>query len=172
MEIRIDADVLYSCLKYGSKEEYVDCVRELLQNQVVLSMDEFIQHRYVTTLEHCINVSLRSYAICKRLSLDYRSAARGGILHDLFLYDWHTDKPYKGMHAFSHPLIALENACECFQLNDIERDIIRYHMWPLSKGFPKYKETFVVSCVDKYCATMESMKFRERYYKPVGTRSV
>lgn len=170
MEIRIDTDVLRSCLKYGSREEYVDCVRDLLCSEVVLAMDEFTQHRYVTTLEHCINVSLRSYVICKRFSLDYRAAARGGLLHDLFLYDWHTDKPYRGMHAFSHPLVALENASGCFALTDRERDIIRKHMWPLTPSFPRYPETLVVSCVDKYCASMESLKFREWLYRPVHAR--
>lgn len=170
MEITIQGLDLID-FKNGSRSEYEDCIADLLDNDTVCLMDTFMQHHNVTTLEHCINVSLRSYVICKKLNLDYRSAARGGLLHDLFLYDWHIDKPYKGMHAFSHPTIALENASECFELNDREREIIKKHMWPLTINPPKYRETFVVSCVDKYCATMESTKFRKELYRPVHSES-
>lgn len=144
-------------------ENYQECVCDLLENQTVCSMDRFIQHRTVTTLEHCIHVSYRSYKICKCLSLDYRSAARGALLHDLFLYDWHISKPYKGMHAFSHPGIALKNASACCCLNEREKDIIKKHMWPLTVSFPRYSESLIVSFVDKYCAVSELFRFKPKY---------
>ena len=36
--------------------------------------------------------------------LDAKSAARGGMLHDLFLYDWHTHARETGerLHGFTH----------------------------------------------------------------------
>jgi uncharacterized protein len=47
-------------------------------------------------------------------------------------------------------------------LNDIEKDIIEKHMWPLTLKLPKYKEAFIVSFVDKYCAFMESIRLNNR----------
>lgn len=164
MEYRSTA--LEKTLKFmpaGDLEGYCDCVSDLLGNETVCLMDKFVQHRYVTTLEHCLHVSVKSYEICRRLSLDYRSAARGALLHDLFLYDWHITKPYRGMHAFSHPGIALQNASACCSLNERERDIIKKHMWPLTLSIPRYKESMVVSFVDKYCALAECFRFRLSY---------
>lgn len=142
--------------------EYKKCVKDLIDNDAVQSMKKFVQHSDISCLEHCINVSYNSYLICKHLGLDYRSAARGGLLHDLFLYDWHITKPEKGLHAFTHPYAALKNANNYFKLNDKEKDIIQKHMWPLTLKFPKCKEAFIVSFVDKYCASMEVIRTNNR----------
>lgn len=138
-----------------SKEEYNKCIYELLQHEMVGSMENFIQHGDISCLDHSISVSYYSYIICRLLGFDYHSAARGGLLHDFFLYDWHGEKPYKGLHGFAHPNIALQNANQYFRLNELEKDIIQKHMWPLTIKLPKYKEAYVVSFVDKYCATLE-----------------
>jgi uncharacterized protein len=141
--------------------EYGVCVKDLIQNEIVRSMEEYIQHSNVTCLKHSMYVSYYSYLVCRFLRFDYWSAARGGLLHDLFLYDWHIIKPANGLHGFVHPRIALENARKHFLLNRIEKDIIEKHMWPLTFKFPRYKETFVVLIVDKYCAFMEIIKFTD-----------
>jgi uncharacterized protein len=88
------------------------------------------------------------------MKFDYLSAARGGMLHDFFLYDWHITK-HGGLHGFTHSAAALENADRLFCLNDLEKDIILKHMWPLTIRMPRYKESFVVLIIDKYCASME-----------------
>ncbi|MCX7715647.1 MAG: HD family phosphohydrolase [Clostridia bacterium] len=144
------------------EEEYERCVKDLIQHEMVLSMKNFIQHGDVNCLEHSICVSYNSYMICRKLKLDYRSAARGGLLHDFFLYDWHTEKPYKGLHGFIHPTVAFKNANMHFGLNDMEKDIILKHMWPLTIRLPKYRETVIVLLVDKYCAMMEIMNWSEQ----------
>ncbi len=142
--------------KIDLDNEYRQCIDDLLTNPIVLSIQNFVQHGNLSCLEHCINVSYKSYIICKYLNLNYRSAARGGLLHDLFLYDWHISKPQNGLHAFTHPTTALKNANMYFNLNDAEKDIIVKHMWPLTLKIPKYKESFIVSLVDKYCAFTET----------------
>lgn len=139
--------------------EYRQCVENLITSPVVLSMQNFVQHSNLSCFEHCVNVSCKSYIICKYLNFNYCFAARGGLLHDLFLYDWHISKPENGLHAFTHPALALKNANMYFNLNDVEKDIIVKHMWPLTLKLPKYKESFIISFVDKYCA------FTETFYK-------
>lgn len=149
---------------FKCENEYKKCVADLINSPVVLSMENFIQHSDMSCLEHCISVSYSSYLICRRLGLNYQAAARGGLLHDLFLYDWHVSKPEKGLHGFTHPLEALRNANKYFDLNDIEKDIIEKHMWPLTLKLPKYKEALIVSFVDKYCAFMETLKVHSGGY--------
>lgn len=159
----------------SSYEEYKKCISDLIQNELVWTMASFVQHSDITCLEHSIYVSYISFLICKRLDFDYSSAARGGLLHDFFLYDWHIKESHHGLHGLIHPYTALQNANKSFDLNDLEKDIIVKHMWPLTLKLPKYKEAFIVSFVDKYCAIMEIIKLgnrsviyrliRERYLK-------
>lgn len=146
----------------SSDGEYEKCICDLIQHEMVGTMENFIQHGDINCLEHSLYVSYSSFLICRRLGLDYRSAARGGLLHDFFLYDWHIAKPYRGPHGFIHPAVALKNANRHFTLNDREKDIIRKHMWPMTMRPPRYKETVVVLLVDKYCATMEIVNWSGR----------
>lgn len=144
------------------EKEFKECINGLISHPIIRSMRYYRHHGDVNCLEHSLYVSYISYKICKKLKLDYRSAARGGLLHDFYLYDWHIEKPYKGLHGFIHPDIALRNANKYFSLNSIEKDIIKKHMWPLTLKLPRYRETFVVLMVDKYCATMELIKLWSR----------
>jgi uncharacterized protein len=137
--------------------EYLGLVFDLISHRAVMAMADYTQHGSTSCLEHSLQVSYISYRICKKLGLDYRSGARGALLHDFFLYDWHRDKPYRGLHGFCHPKIALQNANRHFSLNQREQDIIKSHMWPLTLRPPKYKEAYVVMLVDKYCALGETL---------------
>lgn len=154
----------YIKINFASDNEYTKCIYDLISSPIVKSMNNFIQHSDISCFEHCINVSYHSYLICRRLGLNYQSTARGALLHDLFLYDWHIEKPENGLHGFIHPFIALRNANKYFDLNDIEKDIIEKHMWPLTLKFPKYKESAIVSFVDKYCTLMEIFKINNREF--------
>ena len=87
--------------------------------------------------------------------MNARSTARAGLLHDLFYYDWRDTKFDEGTHAFVHPRIACENAEKLTPLTDLERDIIVKHMWLATIAPPRYKESYVVTFVDKYCACAE-----------------
>ena len=145
--------------KSQSFGEYANCIDDLLQSEITGSMSSYTQHGSVTCLDHSLSVSYYSYLLCRLLRLDYRSAARGGLLHDLFLYSWHKSKLIGVMHTFTHPYTALTNATKLFALNKTEKDIIVKHMWPLTIRLPRFKESYVVSIVDKYCALLEIAKF-------------
>ncbi len=106
-------------------------------------------------MQHSINVAYYSYLVCKVFNFDYKSAARAGLLHDLFLYDWRVEKQPEGHHAYAHPRVALRTAQKIADLNKIEQDAIVKHMWPVTLRLPRYKESLVVSFVDKYCCCLE-----------------
>ena len=65
----------------------------------------------------------------------------------------------EGYHAFVHPKIALKNAVKLYELNEKEQDIIIKHMWPVTLAMPKYKETWIITLVDKYSAIQETREY-------------
>ena len=136
--------------------EFQNIISELIKNDTVQQMKNFRQHYNTSCYEHCYVASYYCYLICKKYNLDYISATRAAMLHDLFLYDWRIKNNRKGLHAFTHGKLACENACKLFDLNNKEKDIIIKHMWPVTIIFPKSIEGFVLTFVDKYCALSES----------------
>ena len=99
------------------------------------------------------------------LRIEEKSLVRGALLHDYFLYDWHTggDK----LHGLHHAARALENAEKDFDLGDIERDIIKRHMFPLNIRPPKYRESWIVCLADKICAANEFFAARRLLYDKI-----
>jgi uncharacterized membrane protein/HD superfamily phosphodiesterase len=140
------------------ENEFYDIIKDIYEHNEFLKLKEY-HHHNSSIYEHVMDVSYFSYRACKFLKLDYRSAARGGLLHDFFLYDWRhhdvPDLPEHKYHGVEHPKIALANSEKHFILNDIEKDSIIKHMWPLTLVPPKYKESFIVSFADKYLASKE-----------------
>ena len=93
---------------------------------------------------------------------------RGALLHDYFLYDWHNKEQSPGLHGFKHPYIALKNAEEDYDLNDIEKNIILRHMFPLVPIPPRCKEAWIVCVADKYCALGETVSGWLKKVLPIG----
>ena len=139
--------------------EFYECIRDIVSHPAVLEMKKYYQHCDTDCYEHCLDVAYNNYKICKKLGLDARSAARGGMLHDLFLYDWreHSKKTGDRLHAITHPITAYRNACKYFHLNKGEKEVITKHMWPVSVIPPRYPETYVICLTDKYCGSREIM---------------
>ncbi|GCF93508.1 hydrolase [Enterococcus florum] len=136
--------------------EYMSYIEDLLATDEVQKLANYTQHMNSTRLEHSISVSYKSYKLAKRFNGDARATARAGLLHDLFYYDWHTTKFDEGSHAYMHPRIAVKNAEKITELSELERDIIIKHMWGATITPPKYKEGYIVTMVDKYCAIKEA----------------
>lgn len=151
------------------EKEFYEIIGDIYEHEEFLKLKEHYHHNS-SIYEHVMDVSYFSYRTCKFLKLDYHSAARGALLHDFFLYDWRNhdapDLPENKFHGIEHPKIALANAEKHFTLNEIERDIVIKHMWPLTLVPPKYKESFIVSFADKYLASREFVnKFKETKIK-------
>lgn len=118
-------------------------IKDLLYHPAVQQMKDYPHHGRTNCYDHCRHVSYFNYKWCRALNLDCRSAARAGMLHDLFLYDWHTHGKETGekLHGLTHPAAAFENARKYFKLNHMERDIILNHMWPVTLlHFPRTRE--------------------------------
>lgn len=151
-------------LTLQEREFFTECVNEMLEQDGVQLMDCFIQHGQITCLTHCLAVASISYKVACRYkwNVDKKSLIRGALLHDYFLYDWHEKSDWHRLHGFTHPKRAMMNAIRDFNLNDIEKDIISKHMWPLTLVPPKYKESVLVNLIDNYCSFFETVYRRRK----------
>lgn len=144
-------------IKSETNREYYETVRDILEHPVVRKMCEFKHHYGTSCYRHCLNVSYMNFIICKKLHLDARAAARAGMLHDLFLYDWHKHAKETGnhFHGLTHPRYAMKMAEKNFELSKKEKEIILHHMWPLTITLPTSKEGFIITITDKIGGLLE-----------------
>lgn len=150
--------------KIYKDKDFINIIKPIIENDTVKQMKNYKQHYETTCFDHCLTTSYYCYKYCKKFHLDYKSSAKAAMLHDLFLYDWRKkENGRKGLHAFTHPKTAYKNATKLFNLNEKEADIILKHMWPVTIKLPKYKESYILTIVDKYCALNES--YQEIYNK-------
>lgn len=88
----------------------------------------------------------------------------GALLHDFYLYDWHTDENHEHtLHGFRHPEIARQNARRYFHVEKQTQDVIRCHMWPLTlTQVPVSRAAILVCIADKTCSLYETLFLRRR----------
>ncbi len=143
-------------MKIAKYQMFLSCIGDLLAADSVQAMNGVTQHiDSVNCFAHCLFVAYVTYAVCRALRLRFREAARGAMLHDMFLYDQH-DPRNSRLHLIRHPEFALQNADKAFPLSDVERDAIVSHMWPLAiQHTPKSREAAVVCLADKFCTIAE-----------------
>ena len=90
-------------------EAFYQILRETARHPIVLRMKLYPHHGTTNCYIHCLHVAYFNYKWCKALGLDYESAARAGMIHDLFLYDWHTHAKETG--EYFHPCTAGSQKC-------------------------------------------------------------
>ena len=131
----------------------------ILLSEGMQRMRTYKQHGMTSIFSHSVNVACVSVwlAACLHLRVDERAMIRGALLHDYFLYDWHVSAKEHRWHGFRHAGTALANASRDFEIGDVERDVIRKHMFPLNPALPRYRETVIVTLADKLCAVQEFM---------------
>lgn len=87
---------------------------EYLQDSAVCSMDEYVQHGTTSTLQHCLSVVHISCAMAEKLHIrvNYENLIVGALLHDFYLYDWHTHQDEGVLHGFAHPHHCLQKCSD------------------------------------------------------------
>lgn len=138
--------------------EFGDIVQDLLDTDVVQSMAQWLHHGKVSCLDHSVAVAFVSFHWAKKLGLDAVAVARGGLLHDLYLYHKRDKSKHPGLQSVDHPKIALVNGRKITHLSEKEENIILAHMWPFA-GFagamPQSPEAHLVNLVDTMLAAGE-----------------
>lgn len=125
------------------------------------------QHGTTSRLLHSIAIAYYSYrlASCIGISIHAEELVRGALLHDYFLYDAQDGNSSHKGHWTRHPEIALKNAAQELELTDIETDIIKKHMFPLTLQPPRCRESVLVSLTDKGCSVYEFFRRKKPYQK-------
>ena len=141
-------------------ERINNAANDIINNQKYKSQKQFMQHGKTSVLEHEINVTKYTLKFVDKfkIKVNEKSLIRGALLHDYFLYDWHVKDNNHRLHGFIHAKRALDNALQDFQLNDIEKNMIYTHMFPMNLRIPKYKESIILCISDKIVATLETIK--------------
>jgi len=154
--------------------EYLEAAGDLYNSPQLQRLSGLEHHYKIDRLQHIRSVAYLSYLVSKKLGLDCIETARAATLHDLVYYDWREDDWSHRPHGFRHPGFAVKNAyLMCGTLTKKEKNIILRHMWPLTPIPPRYREGWVVTAMDKYCAAIEiycskSEKFRKRFSREAG----
>lgn len=150
--------------------EKIKIIIKILENEGRFKETKnFIQHGDVSVYEHSVLVAKKSLELADKLKIDLDEEAiiKGALLHDYFLYDWHEKDNSHRLHGFFHPKKSLKNAKKDFEISEIEEDIIKKHMFPLTLIPPKTKEAWIVCIADKICAIKETIKPRYNKIKEI-----
>lgn len=136
-------------------DDFYHVLKEVNETTRFKETKAFVQHGKTSVYEHAIEVAYMSYKIANRLRIrrHLRSLIIGALLHDYFLYDWH-DREHR-FHGFLHPLRAYHQAKRDIELDEISKDIILKHMFPLTIVPPRYIESWIVTFSDKVCTIKE-----------------
>ena len=142
---------------------YRTIVEDILENEEFKKL-KYIEHHGFTRYEHSFKVSYISYMIASKLHFNKEEVARAGLLHDFFISSDDRTSKEKFLSTFTHPKKAVEHSSKHFNLSKREKNIIASHMFPIYITLPKYKESILVSLVDKLVAVCEfASKFKVKF---------
>lgn len=151
--------------KYDN-DEFFEILEPVLNDENFTGLED-IKHHGITRLDHCLRVSYFSYKICKALKLNYQDVAVAALLHDFFTDEVENLNIIKRLRL--HPLIACDNACKYFNLNEMQKDIIKTHMFPITFTPPKYIESWIVDIVDDLAAIYEKAHSTKKEWRAATT---
>ncbi len=148
----------------GDKKLVKEAINYISINSKFNELKKYKQHGHTSVYEHCVNVTCLSLWLCEKAKLNVNkySLIKGALLHDYFLYDWHIHDKSHMLHGFTHSNTALKNALKTFHLNEIEKDIISKHMFPLTPFLPRYKESWIVTFADKISSIFEVLRIKNK----------
>ena len=119
---------------------FAQCLNGLAADPYVKQMQPIRQHaENVSCYDHCLFVSYLAFTLCRKTGLDYRVAARGGLLHDLYLQNWEETDVNPLRRLWLHPHMALANARR-FGLSPRRRTSSRAICGPWAARCPSWEE--------------------------------
>ena len=145
-------------------EEFIELTGDLLRNENVKLMKTFNHHGRINTHFHSVYVSYSVLKMSNALKVNNKKEiVRAALLHDFYLYDWHIEK-HEEKHAWYHPKAAVANIEKIFgDLNDMQRDMILRHMFPLSLQPPNSVGGWILTLCDKHCANEDIFGVSKRF---------
>ena len=146
------------------EDELEEILEPIQRNQQVQMMKQYIQHGKTSTFKHCRNVAETCDQLNERFRLgaDRRTLIISAMLHDFYLYDWHSvDDGSHRRHGFHHARRARDNAVREFGVDRKIQSVIDSHMWPLNPlRIPKSREAWILWIADKI-ETFREMRVKQ-----------
>lgn len=139
-------------------KEYNSIIKDIVNNKKFNQLKKQ-KHHGISRYEHSMRVAKWTYKMCvlfrNKKIIDTTQAA--------LLHDFYEDKDLEGNSVKRlgiHPQIALKNSLEYFYLTENQKNIIETHMFPCNLNIPKYKESWLVSLIDKTVSSYEIARFK------------
>lgn len=136
-------------------KEFYRLIRDIIKTKEYQGMKKYKHHVRSSVFYHSLKVAYLCYKHHKRFKskISLKELVRGALLHDYYLYDWHDRDKSHRFHGFTHPKRALKNALRAYpDLTKGEKDMIKYHMFPLTVAPPKTKMGWIICFYDKVAA--------------------
>lgn len=143
--------------------EYLSLVEDIL-NHKEFEKTKNINHHGLNRYDHSVRVSYSAYKVAKFLRLKKEETARAGLLHDFFLVNNRKISVKEKLGTVvNHPKYAAAYSEKFFKLNEVEKDIIKTHMFPISINLvPKYAESWIVNIMDNLVSIYEQMYVKNK----------
>jgi uncharacterized protein len=138
------------------QKEFNNIIKDIVANEEFMKLQGEVHHS-TTRFNHSLRVAYEVYNKLKDNNQNYVDATRAALLHDFFFDDDLSSSQSDRLN--NHPLIALENAKKYFDINELQENIILSHMYPLSYCLPRFKESWIVSLMDKKVTILEFKRF-------------
>lgn len=144
------------------KDSFNSCIQDIVKNEKFNKLKEELHHG-ITRYDHSYRVAKWTHIIGKIFKMkNLEQTTRAALLHDFYINE---DLTGNGAQRLGrHPEIALENSLKYYKLDNIQKDIIKSHMFPCNLTIPKHKESWLVSTVDKVVGTYEMLRFKSALY--------
>lgn len=138
-------------------EEFLNYINDIINSKEFIKRKEYEHHENESVYDHSLKVAYSSYLFAKKHNLNTRDISIGALLHDFYSEPWKKNTKHKAFlkkHGFVHAKEARDNAYIFFPhlMNERIDNIILRHMFPLNIHPPKYKESWVVTLMDKKCS--------------------
>lgn len=145
--------------KKQDNDFYTICA-DILENEKFKQLGNELHHG-ISRYTHSLRVAQLTYRFTKLLHMkNSKSTTRAALLHDFYLEKDFKNQENKVKMLSVHPILAAENAKKYYNINELEENIIRSHMFPIKGEVPKYKESWIVSLMDKSAAIYEMSCFK------------
>jgi len=140
------------------KKEFYNICSDILENEHFQLLKEE-KHHGTSRYNHSIRVAIKTYMTARSRGWSYVEITRAALLHDFYTNDdLNNVDPAKALVI--HPNVAAKNAKKYFNVSKRVQDMIKTHMYPVTKEMPKTKEALLISLIDKEVGTYEMVKFK------------
>ena len=147
-------------LQYNDLYNFLGIVGDIVSHPVFLKL-RFEKHHGSNRYDHSLRVAIKTYKFAIKHKLDVVEVTRASLLHDFFFNkDFGSNEQLFKLRT--HPMMSVVNSKMYFNINEVQEDIIRTHMFPITKTIPKSYAGMIVSLIDKEISIYETFKYRLR----------